>query len=167
MHGSNFMQRPLTGKIVLSDPFLDAETRQMAQKNFLLARGLPEATDLVIELARLRTAARTNELPLTPIAERQLLAMEPTLIRAGYYTLPMTAHGRTRTDGRGLTDLSVFAMKTELIVQSHPVMLLTRSGEGSRSPSCATGWSSRVSMLSRRGYGNAFLAVRPRGVPGD
>jgi hypothetical protein len=44
MHGSNFMQRPSTGKIVLSDPFLDAEVRRKAQKIYLLARGLPEAT---------------------------------------------------------------------------------------------------------------------------
>lgn len=44
MHGSNFMQRPSTGEIVLSDPFLDAEVRWMAQKKFLLERGLPETT---------------------------------------------------------------------------------------------------------------------------
>ena len=44
MHGSNFMQRPSTGKIVISDPFLDTEIRRIAQKNFLLAKGLPEAT---------------------------------------------------------------------------------------------------------------------------
>ncbi len=44
MHGSNFMQRPPTGMIVISDPFLDTEIRRKAQKNFLLAKGLPEAT---------------------------------------------------------------------------------------------------------------------------
>jgi len=44
MHGANFMQRPSTGEIVLSDPFLDAEIRRTAQKKFLMARGLPETS---------------------------------------------------------------------------------------------------------------------------
>ena len=44
MHGSNFMQRPSTGEVVLSDPFLDVEVLRQAQKNHLLAHGLPETT---------------------------------------------------------------------------------------------------------------------------
>lgn len=44
MHGSNFMQRPLTGEIVISDPLLDVGVRQMAQEHFAIKQGFSKTT---------------------------------------------------------------------------------------------------------------------------
>jgi hypothetical protein len=44
LHGSNFMQRPENGEAVITDPFMDLQTRANALENYRQKRGLPEGT---------------------------------------------------------------------------------------------------------------------------